>query len=73
MRSTFAASPFPRPRAEVVEIVGETNQALPVLILPVGATSAHASGEANGRRFISSAERIIDTLVERELIPPPHP
>lgn len=64
---------FPRPRAEVIELVGEANQALPVLVLPAGEPSAHASGEANDRKFVSGAERIIDALVERGLIPPPHP
>lgn len=64
---------FPRPRAAVVELVGEANQALPVLVLPAGETSPHASGEANGRQFVSGAERIIDALVGRDLIPPPHP
>ncbi|BCH05063.1 hypothetical protein MesoLj131b_70620 (plasmid) [Mesorhizobium sp. 131-2-5] len=64
---------FPRPRTEVVKLVGEANQALPVLILPTGATSSHASGEANDRQFVSGAERIIDALVGRDLIPPPHP
>ncbi|TPN80486.1 DUF3088 domain-containing protein [Mesorhizobium sp. CU2] len=64
---------FPRPRAEVIELVGEANQALPVLVLPAGQPSAYASGEANGRAFVSGAERIIDALVERGLIPPAHP
>ncbi|MET2832209.1 DUF3088 family protein [Mesorhizobium shangrilense] len=64
---------FPRPRAEVIELLGEANQALPVLVLPAGQLSAHASGEANGRKFVSGAEPIIDALVERGLIPPPHP
>jgi len=64
---------FPRPRAAVVALVGEANQALPVLVLPAGETSPHASGEANGRQFVSGAERIIDALVGRDLIPPPHP
>ena len=64
---------FPRPRAAVVDLVGEANQALPVLILSAGETSPHASGEANGRQFVSGAERIIDALVGRDLIPPPHP
>ncbi|AZO48902.1 MAG: DUF3088 family protein [Mesorhizobium sp.] len=64
---------FPRPRAEVVELIGEANQALPVLVLPAGQSSACASGEANGRQFVSGAERIIDALVEDRLIPPPHP
>lgn len=64
---------FPRPRTDVVELIGEANQGLPVLVLPSGETSPHASGEANGRQFISGAERIIDALVGRDLIPPPHP
>ncbi|MER8692043.1 DUF3088 domain-containing protein [Mesorhizobium opportunistum] len=64
---------FPRPRADVVALVGEANQALPILVLPAGETSPHASGEANGQQFVSGAERIIEALVGRDLIPPPHP
>ncbi|PLP56526.1 hypothetical protein CYK37_25065 [Mesorhizobium loti] len=64
---------FKRPRAEVVTLIGEANQALPVLILPSGETSGKASGEASGRQFVVGAEPIILALVEREVIPPPHP
>ncbi|RWL78729.1 MAG: DUF3088 family protein [Mesorhizobium sp.] len=61
---------YPRPRAEVIELVGEANQALPVLVLRAGEASTHASGEADGRQFVVGAERILDA---RSLIPPPHP
>lgn len=64
---------FPRPRARVIEAVGEANQALPVLILPAGETSAAATGEANGRRFASGSEAILATLAERHGIPVVHP
>ncbi|HEV2502115.1 MAG TPA: DUF3088 domain-containing protein [Mesorhizobium sp.] len=64
---------FKRPRAAVVALVGEANQALPVLILPPGETSGQASGEAGGREFVAGAEPIIAALVERGLVPPPHP
>ncbi len=64
---------FKRPRAELIAVVGEANQALPVLVLPAGETSRQASGEAGGRQFVAGAEPIIAALVERELIPPPHP
>lgn len=64
---------FKRPRAEVVALLGEANQALPVLILRPGETSGQVSGEAGGRQFIAGAEPIIAALVEREFIPPPHP
>lgn len=64
---------FPRPRAEVIELVGEATQALPVLVLPAGEPSAYASGEADCRKSVSGAERIIEALVERGLISPAHP
>ena len=64
---------FKRPRAEVVALVGEANQALPVLILPSGETSAQASGDVGGRQFVAGAEPIIAALVDRQFIPPPHP
>lgn len=64
---------FSRPRAEIVALIGEAHQALPVLILPPGESFGHASGEAGGRQFVTGAEPIIAALVERGVIPPPHP
>lgn len=64
---------FPRPRAVVIEAIGEANQALPVLVLPAGETRDAATGSANGHAFAAGAEAILATLAERHGIPLVHP
>lgn len=64
---------FPRPRGEVVDLIGEASQSLPVLVLPPGEPSPEATSSENGRFFVSGAEKIIQALVGRGQIPPPHP
>lgn len=52
---------FPRPRSEVIPLVGEANQGCPVLVLGDDASSVVEGveiGSFNGRRFISGAEGI---------------
>lgn len=52
---------FPRPRPEVIALVGEANQGCPVLVLDDKAPAAVEGveiGSFNGRRFISGAEGI---------------
>lgn len=65
--------PFPRPRPVVVELLGEENQGLPVLVLgdekPVPEDAATAAG---GLRFVSDTRRILELLAERHGIPRPH-
>ena len=64
---------FPRPRREVIEAIGETNQGLPVLVLPPGETWSGANGGHNGRIFATGSESILATLAERYGIPVIHP
>ncbi len=64
---------WPRPRRAVVELLGETNQSLPVLVLASDATSAHASGSHGGRTFIDDKDAILAALSERHGFPDPHP
>ena len=64
---------FPRPRAEVIAAIGETNQGLPVLVLPPGETWNGANGAGNGRIFAAGAESILATLAERFGLPVVHP
>lgn len=65
--------PFPRPRRPVVDLVGEDNQSLPLLILgdeaPVPADAATAD---SGLRFVNDTRRILELLAERHGIPRPH-
>jgi hypothetical protein len=53
----------PRPRPEVVALVGEENQSCPVLVLPAGETPAGVP-VAHGRAFVSGPEAIIKYLAE---------
>ncbi len=64
---------FQRPRAAVIEAIGEKNQALPVLVLPEGETWNGANGTGNGRVFAAGAESILATLAERYGLPTVHP
>lgn len=52
---------YPRPRTEIVELIGEKNQNCPVLILaaaPWPKASEWITGEFQGRKFISGAKAI---------------
>lgn len=64
---------WPRPRREVIELVGEENQSLPLLVLAEGETSPHQTGTFNGRAFISDKDKILAALSDRHGIPVPHP
>ena len=64
---------FPRPRTEIVELLGEENQSLPMLLLAEGETSPHQTGTVNGRAFINDRDAILEALAERHGFPRPHP
>ena len=64
---------WPRPRAEVVALIGEDNQSLPVLVLADGATSPLQTGIYHGRGFVADKDRILAALTERHGFPVPHP
>lgn len=64
---------FQRPRDAVIEFVGEADQSLPKLVLPVDVHSQHASGHHATRQYVSGAERIFATLGELYGIAQPHP
>ncbi|RCS24945.1 DUF3088 domain-containing protein [Phyllobacterium salinisoli] len=65
--------PWPRPRLEVVSLVGEDNQSLPLLVLADGQTSVHQTGIHAGRAFVSDKDAILAVLSERHGFPDPHP
>lgn len=54
----------PRPRPDVVSLVGEENQSCPVLVLPQGDLPAGVP-VAKGRAFVSGPEPIVNFLAER--------
>lgn len=67
---------FPRPRARLVELIGEANQGCPVLVL---ASDADASlpgvkrSEATGALFVAGAVDIGEYFAVRYQLPRPHP
>ncbi|WP_084418225.1 DUF3088 domain-containing protein [Henriciella litoralis] len=64
---------WPRPRTKIVELIGEENQSLPMLLLAEGETSPHQTGTVNGRAFINDRDAILEALAERHGFPRPHP
>jgi hypothetical protein len=65
---------FPRPRAEVVALVGEKNQSLPLLVLAEGAEAHDAvTGAHGGWRFVSGRVAIGKWLHREFGIPVAHP
>lgn len=64
--------PFPRPRAVMVDLLGEDNQGLPRLVL--GEAFEHPEvQEAKGRRFVADSRPIMRYLAARYGSAPPHP
>jgi hypothetical protein len=64
---------WPRPRQAVVEIVGEDNQSLPLLVLAADAPDELATGKFQGQRFVDGKDAILTVLSRRHGIPRPHP
>ncbi|WP_426436284.1 DUF3088 domain-containing protein [Bradyrhizobium genosp. P] len=64
---------WPRPRREVVDLIGVENQSLPVLVLADDAGAGLETGRANGRRFVEGKDAILRVLTQRHGIPDAHP
>lgn len=64
---------WPRPRSEVVELIGAENQSLPVLIFADGTGESLATGSYGERLFAEGKDAILDALSKRHGIPFPHP
>ncbi|GLK85184.1 DUF3088 domain-containing protein [Ancylobacter defluvii] len=62
-----------RPRQAVIDLVGDANQSLPLLVLADGRPSRHQTGEQSGRGFIADKDAILAALSERHGFPAPHP
>ncbi len=64
---------FPRPRTEVVALVGEANQGLPLLIFGDDADDGLETGRHGDLRFAGDRLSIMKALAARHGIPLPHP
>ena len=65
---------FPRPRPQLVALVGEANQGMPLLVLggePVAVPGVTIE-EANGHRFVKDAISIVRYLAATGGTPIPH-
>lgn len=63
--------PFARPRQPVIDLLGEANQSLPVLVLAEGDTPADAERHGD-LAFVSDTKRILELLAERHGFPRLH-
>ncbi len=66
---------FPRPRAELVDLLGEENQSCPVLVLRVAPETSLAKPllrQAKGRWFVEGADEIAAYLARVHGIGIPH-
>jgi len=62
-----------KPRHPVVDIVGENNQSLPLLVLAADAPDELATGKFRGQKFVDDKDAILAVLSRRHGIPWPHP
>jgi Protein of unknown function (DUF3088) len=67
---------FARPRRALVDLVGETNQSTPCLVLGDGAPTGPIDGVTiethEGRRFVAKTIEILRYLAATRGTPPPH-
>lgn len=63
---------FERPRTKIIDLVGEENQSLPILVLDKKETY-HPAKSAKGNRFIDDTDEILRYLAERYGISNAHP
>lgn len=66
---------FPRPRPELIELLGEENQSCPVLVLqaaPTDLPSTIPTHQAKGRWFVEGADEIATYLAHIHGIGIPH-
>lgn len=62
-----------KPRQEVICLIGEENQSLPVLIFADDATDQSGASNFRGRQFVAGKDDILSALSMRHNIPTPHP
>jgi hypothetical protein len=64
---------WPRPRQEVIQLIGEENQSLPVLVFADDASEQSGARYSRGRQFVAGKDDILQALSSRHNIPAPHP
>jgi len=65
--------PFPRPRHDVITLIGEENQSLPVLVLADASTPPEGAKEFEGRFFLDEPKPITRYLAAAHGGAGPHP
>lgn len=63
---------YPRPRQQVIALLGEENQNLPVLVLDDDAPADLADGAHEGTRFVGDLKQLLHALHVRHGFPPAH-
>lgn len=64
---------WPKPRQAVVELLGDQNQSVPVLILADDAPDGLETGRFGSQRFVNDKDAILHVLSVRHGIARPHP
>jgi hypothetical protein len=64
--------PFPRPRAVMVDLLGEAHQGLPTLVIGDDWDGPEVQ-QAGGHRFVADSRPIMRYLAARYGAAPPHP
>ncbi len=64
---------WPRPRQEVIDLIGPDNQSVPVLVLADDAPDGLETGRYGTHRFIDDKDAILRALSIRYGIAAPHP
>ncbi len=66
-------SAFPRPRQAIIDLIGEANQSMPVLVLAAGSTPPPDAKEHNGTFFLDDPKPIARYLAAAYGGAGPHP
>jgi hypothetical protein len=64
---------WPRPRAELIALVGEAHQSVPLLVLADTAATGLETGSHGDIRFVAGKDEILKVLSLRHDFPAPHP
>lgn len=65
--------PYPRPRAEIIALLGDGHQSMPVLVLANGAAIEEEAQSAQGHRFLTDPKAICRYLAAAHGGAGPHP
>jgi hypothetical protein len=65
--------PYPRPRTDIIALIGEGNQSMPVLVLAAGSKPPADAKEANGAFFLDEPKSIARYLAATYGGAGPHP